>query len=121
MKKIFSLLLIVAFFSAGGKKEAGDKKTQLTELKKQQAEINGKISAIEKELNLADTTKKVKTFFIQTTTATPSVFNHFVEMQGAVVAEDEYFLNAKVPGAITRTTLSVGQKVSAGQVVAEIE
>jgi membrane fusion protein, multidrug efflux system len=125
MKNIFLTLTIttlVVFSACKGDTAAGkDKKTQLAELKKQQLALNEQIAKLEKELSAGDTTRKVKTFYVQVTTATPSVFNHYVEMQGAVVADDEYALNAKVPGAITRTNLKVGDRVTAGQVVAEID
>ncbi len=123
MKQILAitLTLIIGLSACKQDNNSGDKKTQLIELKKQQVELNTKIAALEKELNAGDTTKKVKSHFIQVTTAAPSVFNHFIELQGAVVADEEYFLNAKVPGAITKMNLKVGDRVSKGQVVGEID
>ncbi len=123
MKQILAITLTLIIVLSGCKQDnnSGDKKTQLIELKKQQVELNTKIAALEKELNAGDTTKKVKSHFIQVTTAAPSVFNHFIELQGAVVADEEYFLNAKVPGAITKMNLKVGDRVSKGQVVGEID
>jgi membrane fusion protein, multidrug efflux system len=123
MKNILTFLTLtsVLLFTAC-KKEAADKKTQLAELKKQQADLTASIAKLEKELSASDTTKKkVKTFYVQVTPATPSVFNHYIEMQGAVVADEEYFLNAKVPGTVTRMSLKVGDKVSSGQVVGDID
>jgi membrane fusion protein, multidrug efflux system len=122
MKNILTFLTLtsVLLFTAC-KKEAGDKKTQLADLKKQQAELNANITQLEKELNAGNTTKKIKTFFVQVTPATPSVFSHYIEMQGSVVADDQYFLNAKVPGTVTKLNLKVGDKVSAGQIVGEID
>lgn len=52
---------------------------------------------------------------------TPTVFNSFIELQGAVVAEDEVYVNAKVPGSITKVYIKVGDRVTAGQTVAEID
>ena len=123
MKQILTitLTLIIGLSACSKGDQSGDKKTQLAELKKQQATLNASVAKLEKELNMSDTTKKAKSYFIQVTQATPSVFNHFIEMQGSVVADDEYFLNAKVPGTITRMTINVGDRVSAGQVVAYID
>lgn len=120
MKKIFSLLLITAFFAACGGK-GGDKKEQLADLKQQQAALSAQISALEKELGASDTTKKEKIKYITSMPLVPSVFNSFIELQGAVVADDEVFINAKVPGSITKVYIKVGDRVSAGQVVAEID
>lgn len=120
MKKTLSLLLMIAFFAACGGKGT-DKKTQLAELKVKQADLSAQISALEKELGASDTTRKEKIKYITTASVTPTVFNSFIELQGAVVAEDEVFVNAKVPGAINRVNIKVGDRVSAGQVVATID
>ena len=120
MKKIFSLLLITAFFAACGGK-GGDKKEQLADLKQQQAALSAQITALEKELGASDTTKKEKIKYITSMPLVSSVFNSFIELQGAVVADDEVFINAKVPGSITKVYIKVGDRVSAGQVVAEID
>lgn len=120
MKKIFSLLLITIFFAACGGK-GGDKKTQLAELKVKQADLSAQISSLEKELGASDTTKKEKIKYISTASLTPTVFSNFIELQGAVVAEDEVYVNAKVPGSITKVYIKVGDHVSAGQTVAEID
>ena len=123
MKQILAitLTLIIGLSACNKDSQSGDKKAQLAELKKQQTSLNASVAKLEKELNMSDTTKKAKSYFIQVTKASPSVFNHFIELQGSVVADDEYFLNAKVPGTITRMTLNVGDRVSAGQVVAYID
>ncbi len=120
MKKILSLLLITAFFAACGGK-GGDKKAQLAELKVKQADLSAQITALEKELGASDTTKKEKIKYISVASVTPTVFNSFIELQGAVVAEDEVYVNAKVPGAINHVYIKVGDRVSAGQVVATID
>lgn len=119
MKNIHLVLLAFLTLTACNKSKP-DPKAELMALKTQQAELNGKIAALEKEIGKGEP-KKVKINYIQVTSATPSVFNHFVEMQGAVTAEDEYFINAKAAGAIKSVNVSVGSRVSAGQIVAEID
>lgn len=123
MKKILTITLSIILALTACKKgaEGGDKKALLADLKKQQSELNSKITALEKELSANDTTKKQREFPVTVAPVTPSVFNHFIELQGAVVAEDEYYLNSKVPGTITRLKLNVGDRVTAGQVVADID
>ena len=120
MKKILSLLIITAFFAACGGK-GGDKKAQLADLKKQQADLSSKIATLEKELGASDTTKKEKVKFISIMPVAATNFNNFIELQGSVVADDEVYVNAKVPGSITKVYIKIGDRVSAGQVVAEID
>ena len=120
MKKILSLLLITAFFVACDGK-GGDKKAQLADLKVKQADLAAQISVLEKELGASDTTKKEKIKYISVAPVSTSAFSNFIELQGSVVAEDEVYINAKVPGSITRIYIKVGDRVRAGQTVAEID
>ena len=120
MKKIFSLILITVAVAACGKKEAGDRATQLADLRKQQTDLTTKIAALEKELGKSDTTKKEKIKFISTTNLTPSVFTHFIELQGAVVADEEVYINARAAGEVTKVYIKIGDHVRANQVVAEL-
>ena len=120
MKKILSLLIITAFFAACGGK-GGDKKAQLAELKVKQADFAAQISALEKELGASDTTKKEKIKYISIAPLASTAFSNYIELQGSVVAEDEVFVNAKVPGSITKVYIKVGDRVTAGQTVAEID
>ena len=119
MKKILSLGIIVVAMAACGQK-GGDKKAELASLKQQQADINAKIATLEKELGTGDN-RASKVFFIQVTPVQPTGFNHYIELQGSVVADDEYYLSAKVPGAIRTLNIKVGDRVKAGQVVATID
>ena len=119
---IFSFALAIAISACGGKKTdaTAAKKAELAELKRQQTELNGKISALEKELGVSlNKDAKTKTVSVLPLAATP--FNHFLELQGSVVADDEVYLNSKMPGLITKVYLKVGDKVQAGQTVAEID
>jgi membrane fusion protein, multidrug efflux system len=126
MKNILSILLITAVFAACGKKDgsnangAGDKAAQLAELKKQQADLGSKISALEKELGGSEA-KAEKVIAIAVEALTPSVFNSFIELQGSVVADEQVFLTARVPGSVSKVLIKVGDRIRAGQVVAEID
>jgi membrane fusion protein, multidrug efflux system len=126
MKNILSILLISAVFAACGKKDGatanagGDKATQLAELKKQQADLGSKISALEKELG-GTQSKGEKIIPIAVETLTPSVFNSYIELQGSVVADEQVFLTARVPGSVSKVFIKVGDRIRAGQVVAEID
>jgi membrane fusion protein, multidrug efflux system len=126
MKNILSILLITAVFAAcGGKKEGAnanaEKIAQLAELKKQQADLGGKIGALEKELGKLDTTKKEKVIAVAVETISPTAFNNYVELQGSVVADEQVFITGRVPGSVSKVYIKVGDRIRAGQVVAEID
>ena len=125
MKNILSILLITTIFAACGKKEGGtnanaDKSAQLAELKKQQADLGGKISALEKELGGNDA-KAEKVMAIAVEAVSAGAFNNFIELQGSVVADEQVFITGRVPGSVSKVFIKVGDRVRAGQVVAEID
>ncbi len=125
MKKILSILCLTFLFAACGKKDGNDansqKIAQLAELKKQQATLSGEISALEKEIGSADTTKREKVNAIAIETLTPSVFNNYIELQGSVVADEQVYLTSRVPGSVSKVYIKVGDRIREGQVVAEID
>ena len=120
MKKIIlTVLLISVLISACKKPDVGDPKTQLAEFKKERASLDTKIGDLEKKLNGGE--KKEKTNYVSITPLVATNFTHTIDLQGSVVADDEVYVNAKVPGALTKINISIGDRVSAGQVVAEID
>ena len=125
MKNILSILFLTLLFAACGKKGGNDansqKVAQLAELKKQQATLSSQISALEKEIGSADTTKKEKVNAIAVETLTPSVFNNYIELQGSVVADEQVYLTSRVPGSVSKVHIKVGDRIRQGQVVAEID
>ncbi|MEN9610428.1 MAG: hypothetical protein RLZZ628_1242 [Bacteroidota bacterium] len=123
MKNISIFLMLTLFLTAcGGGEKKLDKKAQLAELRKKQTQIAGEITALEKELSTSDSTKVVqKSRTVTFAEAKQQTFNHFIELPGAIIADDEVFVNAKVPGSLIRVNIKVGDKVSAGDVVAEID
>lgn len=124
MKKILFSIITIGFFAACGGKASdvnAEKKAQLADLKKQQATLNSQITALETALGASDTTKKEKIKSIGIMPVTSSVFNSFIELQGSVVADEQVYLTARVPGSVSKVYIKVGDKVREGQVVAEID
>ena len=125
MKNILSILFLTLLFAACGKKSGNDansqKVAQLAELKKQQTALSSQISALEKEIGRADTTKKEKVKAIAVEILTPSVFNNYIELQGSVVADEQVYLTSRVPGSVSKVYIKVGDRIRQGQVVAEID
>ncbi|HQV00879.1 MAG: efflux RND transporter periplasmic adaptor subunit [Bacteroidia bacterium] len=123
MKSINIIVAIaaLAIITACGNKSV-DKKTELENLLKQQNELSAKIDALRTELEKAgDSTvsgniKNISTIVIKTDT-----FNHYVDVQGKVDANQSINANAQMQGNITAILVKEGDKVSAGQVLARID
>lgn len=120
MKKIIFSLLILASFAACKKNDtSGDPKVQLATLKTQRQTLDKQIADLEKKVNGG--VKKEKRNYVSVTPLVATNFTHTIDLQGAVVADDEVYVNAKVPGALKRVNINVGDRVREGQVVAEID
>ena len=125
MKKSYSqfisaivIMMILVMTSCGGAK---DKKSELEALKAKYATMGEKIKAIEGELALTDTTKKTRVRDVAVTAVKREVFNHFIDVQGTVDAEENVNVTARTMGTVQRIYVVEGQTVSAGQVLADLE
>lgn len=119
---LLSLAILASCTSESGTNDLAGKKAQLTTLKSELATLNGKIIALEKEIADLDTTqKKDKTKLVSIETLTPTVFNHFIDVQGSVTADQEIIVTPKLPGTVTRILVKVGDKVRQGQLLAELD
>src|SRR5690606_181562 len=98
--------------------ESKDKKAQLADLKKQQAELNIEISALEAEMG-SDKKEIIKNVSVYTVKAQD--FKNYIEIQGVVDAKEDVQVNPEAAGVITKINVSVGQHVSKGQVLAQLD
>jgi membrane fusion protein, multidrug efflux system len=118
MKKIF-LIPVLAFSIIACKSGGGDKKTELENLKKQEAEIKTKIEVLEAELSTTDSTGK--TVAVSVSTLKPMVFKNYIDVQGRVDADENIALSTEMPGTITKINVKAGDEVTAGQTLAETD
>jgi biotin carboxyl carrier protein len=120
MKKTFYILpiLLTALLSGCGEK---DKAAQLEELKKQQSEIKQQIAALESELAKSGEAKKSDGKAVAITTMEPATFRHLIEVQAKVEGDDNVMVSPETMGTISRIMVKVGDKVSAGSVLAELD
>lgn len=63
-----------------------------------------------------DKTKTVEIISLQI-----QVFNNFVEVQGKVDADENISINAEMPGTVSKVNVQLGDQVSTGQVLAELD
>ncbi len=116
MKNIL-ILSLVLFLAACGN-EPKDKKAELEKLKKEQAKISEQIADLEAQIgdDKEDVVKEVTVFDVQ-----KSTFKNYIEIQGKVDAEQNVQVNPEAQGVITKIYASIGQHVSKGQVLAQID
>lgn len=133
MKKIVTLIILALFIiSCGDKKnsvslesmlETGDVealRAKKTELTAKAAALTGEIEQIEKVLEELDPVAK-KQALVTTTTVKDTLFNHFVEIQGAVETKQNVLVYPEFQGVLLRVNVSKGQRVSRGQTLGRID
>ena len=117
MKKLLFSLITALLFAACNNPPK-DKTAQLAELKKQQAELNSSITKLESEIG----TKQEKLYKdVSVIEVKTSTFKNFIEIQGKVDAEQNVQVNSQTPGIITNIMVTIGQNVSKGQVLAQLD
>lgn len=95
-----------------------DKKAELADLQKQQAEINAKITKLQAEVGSSDSgkTTDVAVYAVKT-----GAFTNFVQIQGKIDAQDNVTAYPQSAGTITAIYAKPGQHVSKGQVLAQLD
>ena len=122
MKKLLIIGAIVSTIVACNSSGAGDKKAELENLKKQQKELADKIKELEAEIGTqSDAKPSEKAILVTVTEATPALFDHYIELQGKVDAEDNVTVTPQMPGTIQNVYVTVGQNVKKGQVLAALD
>jgi membrane fusion protein, multidrug efflux system len=118
MKKLF-LIQVIAFSIVACKSGGDDKKIELENLKKEEAEIRSKIFALEAELNITDSSTNA--IAVSVSALKPTVFKNYIDVQGRVDADENIALSTEMPGTITKINVKPGDEVSAGEVLAETD
>ena len=115
MKHIIYLAVILTIAACGKPK---DKKAELENLKKERNELNSKIAALEKEVGVK-TVQAAADVAVQE--IVPATFKNYLEVQGRVDAQQNVQVNPEAPGVITAIYVASGQRVSRGQVLAQLD
>ncbi|PBQ32715.1 efflux transporter periplasmic adaptor subunit [Sphingobacteriaceae bacterium] len=113
------LLLAVIMVACGG--GGSDKKAELEKLKKQKADLEVKIAALQEEVLKSDTTIKEKITDVVAIPVTIAPFKTYIEIQGRIDADENVFVSSEMPGTITKINVKVGDQVSKGTVLAETD
>jgi membrane fusion protein, multidrug efflux system len=128
MKKLFIFLIFLTFaLNACNKEEKGSaelkkKQEELAGAKKEYGALKEKISTLESEiakLDGSDTLIKGKLVAVTSTKVAP--FIHYIEVQGRVESDQNVDITAQFPGTVEQVLVKEGQRVSKGQLLAQID
>lgn len=111
--KNISLLALLSLLIACG--EQGKGKEDLATLKKQQKELQDKITKLEASNKGKDSLHKVP---VVVTSMTPALFNNYVDIQGKVELDEVANAISEAPGIIREIYAKPGQYVHKGEVLA---
>lgn len=119
--KIFSASVLTSalLIAACGGGPAKDPAAELASLKDQKAQLEAKISELEKQVAPTGAEKKVKVVAVSQINTEP--FRHYIDLQGKVDAEESVTATAKMPGALKRVYVRNGDVVRQGQLLAEVD
>lgn len=129
MKYLIPLFVLVIFLGACSQAPVSEtpesieeKRALLKEKQTELKEITAQITQLEKEIAELDPTASAKARRLVTTgTVQRMDFQHFVEIQGSVQADDYVDVTSETAGRILRLTAKEGDNVRAGQLIAELD
>ena len=124
MKK--ALLITFIFTALFSCKKEDKKKTDLAGLTEQKTELVAKIDSLTKELKSVeqqilklDTNANILT--ITTLPIENKTFKHFIEVQGVVKSDKNIEITPELGGTVSAIYVKNGQKVTAGQVLVQLD
>jgi RND family efflux transporter MFP subunit len=127
MKKVSVLVAsvtLVFLAACGGGNSLEAKKEKLEKLKAQQAEIASEITSLQEEIAKSGDTAVAENTHAKIVVLTPvskQTFVHAIDVQGRVDGDENITYGAKVPAAVSRIYVKAGDRVRAGQVMAELD
>jgi membrane fusion protein (multidrug efflux system) len=115
MKKLLYIPVILLLAACSKPK---DKKAELADLQKQQAELNARISKLQGEVGNTDSTKATEVGVVEVKSG---AFTNYVQIQGKIDAQDNVTAYPQSPGTILAIYVKPGQHVSKGQTLAQLD
>ncbi|MGY6557938.1 MAG: efflux RND transporter periplasmic adaptor subunit [Nitritalea sp.] len=118
------VLLAVIGYSCGSEDELSQKKAALESLKKEYAALATEIESLEKEVATLDPEfgkENRKTVLITTKEVEKGLFEHYVEVSGAVLSKKNVNISGEVSGRVQEIVAVEGMQVKKGAVLARID
>ena len=122
-----ALGITAGLLTSCGEEKAQDPAGRLKELQAEQARIGAEIQKLQKELRQSgsktadNTAANTKTKVVQALTLEESPFRTWVEVQGTVDARQSIEVTAEGMGVVRNIKVKEGQKVTKGQILAELD
>ncbi len=129
MKTIFKIatpfVLAIALASCGGAdpNSVEGKKAKVAELRSKIAADQTELKKLEGELLKMGAAggNDAKAEIVKTTLLSPTTFKHFIQVQGAVTANQNVMVNARMAGIVSKVYVREGDVVSKGQILAQVD
>lgn len=117
MKKLLPILLATVLFSACGKKEE-TVTVQIAKLKKERADLDAKIHALEAKAGIKDSVKAIP---VAVAAVVPQPFQSTIDVQASVIGDENVLATPQAMGTVRNILVHAGQHVGKGQVLAVLD
>ncbi len=121
MKKTLLYFTVIIFLASCGASKSGDPKAELDKLKKERSALDEKIKSLEAKIAETDTTAAKEGELVAVTDIVTQPFTHYIEVQGKIDADENVVVTPQMPGVIDAVYVTVGQSVTKGQVLAQLD
>lgn len=119
MKRSIIYVVLIAFLAACS--ATTDKKAELEKLKAEHDKLATQIATLETEVNPKGEKADVKPITVKVMPSVSCVFNHYIDVQGTVDADQNIAVSPQMPGIVTAVYVKEGSQVKKGQVMVELD
>ncbi|MGL5892310.1 MAG: biotin/lipoyl-binding protein, partial [Bacteroidia bacterium] len=118
---IFSSAVLLAACGGQPLNKTQELKDQINTKKSELSKLQGEIADLQAQLLKLDSTSAKAGKPVQLLTLAPTTFVHSIDIQGRVDAEESVSVGPQMPGMIKRVLVQPGDRVGAGQLLAELD
>jgi len=119
MKKSIIYFALIGFLVACS--ATSDKKAELEKLKIEHDKIATQIAQLEAEINPEGAKAELKSVAVKVTPTVECIFNHYIDVQGTVDADQNIGVSPQMPGIVTAVHVKEGDRVRKGQLMVELD
>jgi membrane fusion protein (multidrug efflux system) len=118
--KLFIPVLIMLLIAACGPPK--DKQAQLAQLEAQREALGARIEQLKAEIaGETDAAPKKALAYVRGIEVQPSLFRHYIQVQGALESDNNILIPAQSNGVVKKIHVRQGDRVSQGQLLAELD